>query len=133
MSDEGEAPEGEDIAELLRERHLIPKDHGLTVEVGRREGRPRLVARVDRPEKGPRGAEQIRIDVAHLRGGDRPAWDQAADALDGLIGMLVEEAFAYRDLPTGSDVEYEDGVFWVEIEASRPELDRRADALLGKN
>lgn len=127
----GEAPDADDVEELLRERHGVPVDQRLKVEVSRREGRPRLILRLDRPARATRPIERYVLDVSHLRQGQRPAWDLVLDATDALLGTLLESGYAYRDLPTGSDVEFEDAVFWVEAECLRPDLEREADQLLG--
>ena len=47
--------------------------------------------------------------------------------------MLVEADYAHRDLPTGSDVEHGDSVFWVEVECVRPDLEARAIELLSRS
>lgn len=127
----GEAPDADDVEGLLRERHGVPADQPLKVELGLREGRPRLILRLDRPARATRPIERYLLDVSHLRQGERPAWDLVLDATDALLGTLLESGYAYRELPTGSDVEYEGAVFWVEAECLRPDLERAADQLLG--
>ncbi len=129
-----QAPDPTAVAALLRERWSIPPAVRLTVEDSQREGRPRLIVRVDRPTKARGGGERIELDVTHLRGGDPSrAWDLLADAVDALVGTLVESDYAHRDLPTGSDVEHEGSVLWVDVTASRPDLEAQAEDWLRKN
>lgn len=129
-----QAPDPTAIAALLRERWTVPATVGLTVEDSQREGRPRLIVRIDRATKARAGRERIELDVTHLRGGDPGrAWDLLADAVDALVGSLVESDYAHRDVPTGSDVEHEDSVLWVEVTATRPDLEAQAEAWLRKS
>lgn len=129
-----QAPETTAIAALLRERWTIPLAFLLRVEDSRRDGRPRLIVRIDRPPQGRRPHERIDLDVTHLRGGPpTAAWDVLVDAVDALVGMLVEADYAHRDLPTGSDVEHGDSVYWVEVECVRPDLEARALELLSRS
>lgn len=123
------APDPTSVAALLRERWSIPAPADLTVEEREREGRPRLVVRIERARR--QGTDRIELDVTHLRGGE-PAkvWDHLVDAVDALVGTLVESGYAYRELPTGSDVEYEGSVLWVEVTRARPDLEAQANAIL---
>lgn len=122
-------PDPTSVAALLRERWSVPPSADLTVQEREREGRPRLVVRLERARR--RGVDRIELDVTHLRGGaPDQVWDRLVDAVDALVGSLVESGYAYRELPTGSDVEYEGSVLWVEVTRARPDLEAQADALL---
>ncbi len=123
-----EPPVGDELAALLRERWRLMQAETLSVEVI--EGEARALSLTLAAEQ-----HLFRIRVAYLRGAgpDRDPWMLMADALDALLGQLLEEDRDHRALPTGSDVEYEGAVFEVHVEKQTPELDALADALLMKS
>lgn len=126
----GEAPDATAVAALLTERWL-GGDATLSAVDSLRDGRPTFRLTL---ERGARGARQrLTIELTHLRGA-KPgeAWAELVDALDALLGQLVESGFAYRDLPVGSDVGFGDAVYRVDVSAARPELEAEADRLLGR-
>lgn len=126
------APEPTAVAALLRERWNIPASVAIAVEDSTRDRRPRLIVRLDRIAR--RGLVRVVLDVTHLRGGDPDrAWDLLLDAVDALVGTLVENDYAHRDLPTGSDVEHDGSVLWVDVVGARPDLEAQADHILEKN
>lgn len=90
------------------------------------EGLPGLELMLDAIE------HRYRISVRYLRGAgpERDPWLLMADALDALYGTFAESGRAYRELPEGSDVEYEGAYFSVEVEHTSPHLDALADAVL---
>jgi hypothetical protein len=119
----GEPPSGEMIAELLVERFPIGEGESLSVDVSEEDRSIALEMNT------PRHRYRIRLD--YLRGaGSRDPWFVMVDALDALFGTFIESDRAYRDLPTGEDVEFEDAVFRVRVEHDMPEMDRIADQVL---
>jgi hypothetical protein len=127
-----ERPDAEDLVALLVERHGFSSAVTLDAALAERDGRPRITLRLVRPADGPRGRMRYVLDLTHLRGGARSeAWANLVDALDALVGQLVETGWAHRELPVGDDVQYGDSTFLVSVEMERPELDAIADHLLG--
>jgi hypothetical protein len=125
--DHGPPPDAEAIAELLAERHTLKKGDQVTVET-LEDPLPGLIARLDS------GRDRYEIAIEYLRGaGERDAWMLLSDALDALFGTFIESGLAYRDLPTGDDVEYEGGFFRVRVTRDIPELSLKADRLLGES
>jgi len=119
----GEPPSGEMIAELLVERFPIEKGESVGVTVDE-EGRA-LALEMNA------GRHRYRIRIEYLRGaGSRDPWFVMVDALDNLFGTFIESGRAYRELPIGDDVEFEDAVFRISIEHEMPEMDRIADQIL---
>jgi hypothetical protein len=119
----GEPPPADMIAELLVERFPIGKGERIEIDVGEEEHRISLVLTA--------GRHLYRIGVEYLRGaGSRDPWLVMVDALDNLFGALIESGRAYRELPSGEDVEFEEAFFRVRVEHEMPEMERIADQLL---
>lgn len=119
----GEAPDGDLIAELLRERYPLEPGESLAVETNEEERAISLSMTA--------GRDVYRMRVAYLRGaGDRDPWLLMVDALDNLFGSFLESNRRYRDLPQGSGVEFAGAFFTVVVEHARPELDRLAEQIL---
>ena len=74
------------------------------------------------------------IDVFLLQGGiDKEASIlRVADALDSLIGMLIESDYSHRELPHGDDISFAGGQFRVLIEMQVPSLDAWANQILSE-
>ncbi len=118
-----EAPDADLIAELLTERYPIEKGERLRVEIDEPEHAALLTLDTER--------RLYRIRVEYLRGAkDRDPWLLIVDAVDSLFGTLIESNRAYRDLPTGDDVEFDGAFFRVRVEHEMPEMDRIADQIL---
>jgi len=129
--DLGQAPEPTALAALLRERWIKDPRIDITVEDDYRDERPRLIVRIDRPGSARRPRERIQVDITHLRGAaPGHAWPELVDATDAPVGQLAESDYAYRDLPVGSDVVFGDGVYWVEVVTTRPDLEAEAEKWL---
>jgi hypothetical protein len=120
----GPAPDVDDIAELLKERHRLKKGDVLRVSA-EAAPLPQLELALDS------GRDRYTIGVGYLRGANgRDPWMLLADALDSLLGMLLESERAYRDLPAGDDVSFDGAFFRVAVERTVPDLDARADRML---
>lgn len=129
MSQHDDAPDGEDLAALLRERYAI--DAAFKVEATlKRSPKRNIRISIERPAKSGRQRDRFLIDVTDVKNG---GWDLLVDATDALVGMLVEASWSHRDLPVGPDLTFADGTFAVEVEYTRPDLDRQADDMLQKN
>jgi hypothetical protein len=127
-ADPGVPPDAPAIAELLVERYSIPATDRLSVEVIDDPESPGLALTLER------GKDRYQIRIEYLRGrAGRDVWMLLADALDALFGTLIESDRAYRDLPTGSDVEFVGAFFRVDVQRTIPELIARADHLLEGN
>lgn len=114
------------IAELLMERYPIEKGEGLSVSVDPEEHSIALSMNA--------GRHHYLIRVDYLKsGGVRDPWFLMVDALDNLFGMFIESKRAYRDLPSGSDVEFDGAFFRVTVEHAMPEVERMADQILNRN
>ncbi|MCK6551477.1 hypothetical protein L6R52_36915 [Myxococcota bacterium] len=120
----GPPPDVEVLAELLTERYPIKKTETL-----------RITSTID-PVAGlvltlDAGRDRFVIGLHYLRGaGRRDPWLLLVDALDALYGTFLESNRAYRELPQGSDVEFDGAFFRVEVERLVPELSARADRML---
>jgi hypothetical protein len=120
----GEAPRPDELAALLAERWPAGKGIEYRVEVGEE---PRSLA------AHLVGSRQVFVvAVTYLRGAgrDRDPWMLMADAIDALVGQLVESRMSHRELPAGTDVEHEGAFFEVRVERRDPKLDLLADHLL---
>lgn len=121
----GEPPDTDAIAELLAERYPLKKEERLAVDATARETMPGLTLTLTS------GRNVYTIEVEYRRGaGDREVWMVVTDALDALFGTFMENGRAHRDLPIGSDVEYEGAFFRVEATREVPDLSDKADQLL---
>ena len=124
QEDYGPPPDTEAIAELLAERYPLAKGEKVTVSA-KEDPLIGLAAALDAAR------DRYEIALEYLRGaGERDPWMVLTDALDALYGTLIENGRDYRDLPTGSDVEYEGATFRVRVAHDLPELSRQADAIL---
>lgn len=118
-------PDTDAIRELLLERYPLRKGDRLEVSARSEPLRGLFLSLTS-------GKERFDIGVEILRGvGRRDPWMLTADALDALFGTFIENDRAYRDLPSGDDVEYEGAFFRVHIERSVPELVDAATRILG--
>src|SRR5688572_1838702 len=126
--DEDDAPEGQQIAALLRERYSIDKTFPIDVAV--REGKRALRVQIERPARGGRMRDRFIIDVTDV---NDAGWSLLVDAADALVGMLIEAGWSHREVPVGPDLTFADGTFEVEVEYTRPDLDRQADDMLKNN
>jgi hypothetical protein len=124
--DYGPAPDTEAIAELLSERYPIKKDERITAETSTsKDSQPLVTVTLTS------GRNIYLITVEYLRGaGERDAWEMVVDAADALFGTLIENGRDYRELPQGSDVEYDGAFFRVEASREVPDLSDKADQLL---
>lgn len=121
-----EPPHGDVIARLLSERYPLAPGEKLTVEVDPKVPVVELALWDSR--------QRYALKVGHRSGGSgEDPWMLAVDALDALFGQLIDTGRAYRDLPTGLDVEYQGVSFEVEVEHSFPEVERLAEQLLEKH
>ena len=116
------------IAALLRERFEL--DPSFTVAV---EGTSELGARlcIERPKGSGGRPDRFEISITHERGGRKDSRrDLLIDAIDALLGSLVESDFAHRSLPTGEGVHFREASFTVEVAYTRVDLESAADELL---
>lgn len=119
----GQAPDGDVIAELLRERYPVEPGASVAVAVDEEERALTLTMIA--------GRHQYALRLAYLRGAkDRDPWLLMADALDNLFGSFLESGRRYRELPQGSDVEFAGAFFSVSVEHTQPALDRLAEQIL---
>ena len=122
----GAPPDEEMIAELLVERFPIAKGERVTVHIDE-EGHAVGLTMTS-------GKNVYRIRVDYVRGaGSRDPWFLLVDALDNLFGTFIESNRAYRELPSGVDIEFEGAFFRVTVERDVPELDRIAKQILEGN
>lgn len=131
MDEHGPPPDSAVIMSLLTTRYPIERTArlqlALTIDD---EGARRATLSIDRTKTSTRPAERYGLVVRHTRGGE-PGWDLLVDALDALLGMLVESDFAHRELPAGEGVEFQGGEFFVDATYVRPDVERQADTFLG--
>lgn len=122
-------PDDDALAELLGERYSLEQ---IAIDAKIRNDRPCLVASIDRRRGPKKERRRYVITVTHVDGGEPDVgWDLVVDALDALVGTLVESDYAHRDLPAGDGVSFQDGVFSVQVEALRPDLEAEAARILG--
>jgi hypothetical protein len=120
----GPAPDVEALAELLTERYPIKRNETLRI-TSTTDPIAGLVLTLEA------GRDRFVLELHYLRGaGRRDPWVLLVDALDGLYGMFVESNRAYRELPQGSDIEFDGAFFRVEIDRLVPELIDRANRML---
>jgi hypothetical protein len=124
LSDWGPPPDPEEIAELIAERYGVEPPGNLSGAVKGDCLEMRLT-------HAPR---EYRILVEYMEGAseEEDPWHLMAVAADALIGMLIESGFAYRELPIGRGIQFENALFAVEVECTRPDLVAQADALLSR-
>jgi len=117
----GDPPIPDVLAALLAERYPLADGERFEVDV-QDEG---LAATL----RGP--GHQTRICLKYEAGArSRDPWELLVDALDALIGQLVENGRQHRALPVGSGVEWDGARFQVEVEKDVPELRDLADRWL---
>ena len=122
----GEPPSEEMIAELLEERFPIEKGERLSVSIDPEEHDVTLTMIA--------GRHRYVFRVAYLRAaGSRDPWFLMIDALDNMFGTFIESNRAYRELPSGTDVEFDGAFFRVTVEHTMPEMERIADQILKRN
>lgn len=117
----GEAPVPDVLAALLAERYPLEEEERFEAEVRERGLACTL--------RAPHHAIRIQIDYA-AGARSRDPWVLLVDALDALVGQLIESGRAHRELPTGTGVEYEGAQFRVLVEKEVPELGALADRWL---
>ncbi len=126
------APDPEYAAELLKERHQIPSRFEVALSYPDPDPEhPQVQLFIDRPKEARRPLERYILEVKHLEGGpDKDRWPVTMNALDALVGMLVENDYAHRDLPSGDGLEFEEAQFGVLVSCIRPDLEAEADRWL---
>ena len=126
------APDPEYAAEILRERYAIPDKFSMELSYPDLDPEhPHLELHIDKPAESKRPKERYIIELRHLEGGpDKDRWPVTMNALDALLGSLVESGYAHRDLPMGEGLEFEEALFAVEVSCVRPDLEAEADRLL---
>jgi hypothetical protein len=132
---EQDRPDAELVADLLRERHELDPRFRVSAAVGwRKDVGPEISLSIDRPAQGRLAADRYEIDMVHLGGRateEVDRWSALVDALDAVVGSLVELRWAHRELPAGPDVEYAGEHFDLSVAYVRPDVEAKADALLG--
>lgn len=117
----GEAPIPDVMAALLAERHPLGPGERFDVDVLDRGLGCALVA----------ARHVVRIQIRYESGAcSRDPWELLVDALDALVGQLVESDGDYRRLPIGQGVQFEGAFFSVDVEKDVPELRDLADRWL---
>ncbi len=126
------APDPEYAAEILKERYAIPSRFVLELSYPELDPEhPHLKLQIDQPAESRRPKERYIIELRHLEGGpDKDRWPVTMNALDALLGALVESGYAHRDMPSGEGLEFEEALFGVEVSCVRPDLEAEADRLL---
>lgn len=119
----GDPPIPEVVARLLRERwgidarrlevETLPDGLGVSIDEGRSVFGIRVRYRSGAPDGDP--------------------WMLCADALDALVGTLVENDWGHRELPAGEGVAFGGALFAVDVTRSVPELQKVADRILEDN
>ena len=127
-----QAPDGTLVAELLQERHNLDQRAILEVESSLdEESRAVLKLTLERPKTNYRPRETYSIQIGQNK--PNPSWDSIVDALDALLGTLIETSYDYRNLPSGKDVEYQSEKFDVHVEYYRPDVEEAANRMLDGN
>ncbi|MBI4820105.1 MAG: hypothetical protein HY791_27770 [Deltaproteobacteria bacterium] len=138
MTEEQQKPTPLELALALRLRWQIDPGIKVTVQLAGTEALPDVTALFEVPSRAKTGPDAYRLRVGFERWrapkeGDREPLTATIQALDALVGSLVESGFGYRELPQGAGVEHEEGSFSVEVERTKPDLERWADDLLSRN
>lgn len=117
----GEAPVPDVMAKLLAERHPLDEGERFDVEV--------LDGAIACTLMAPK--HRIRVAVRYESGArSRDPWALLVDAVDALVGQLVERGRRHRELPVGPGVEWDGARFTVEVEKDVPALRDLADRWL---
>jgi hypothetical protein len=117
----GDPPVPDVLAKLLAERYPLAEGERFDVEVLDDAIACTLVA----------PSHQIRVRIRYESGArSRDPWELLVDALDALVGQLVESGRRHRELPVGPGVEWDGARFTVEVEKDVPELRDLADRWL---
>ena len=123
-----EIPDAEEIAEVMRLRWGIDPSHYLSLDISQTdENLPKISLSLNT------GRDLFIISIIYLRGRLDDEWFALLDAVDAMLGALLENDYQHRELPQGPDVTYEDAVFSVDIQRHVPHLTQMADDFLNKH
>jgi len=120
------------LVDLLKERHNL--DAQTIVEIKAsfdQDKRPELRLCIERAKKEFRPRETYSIKIG--QNDPHTSWDPIVDALDALLGSLIESGYRYRDLPSGQGVVHGEHSFDVFADYFRPDIEEAANRILNGN
>jgi hypothetical protein len=127
--DSAELPDVGLLAELLKERHKLDTQTMVEIKASfDNDKRPELYLSIERAKRKFRPREMYSIKL----GQNEPhvSWDPIVDALDALLGSLIESGYRYRELPSGEGVVHGEHSFDVFTDYYRPDIEEAANRML---